>query len=61
MLIRRDIAQERFAPYRAFEDYATVFAWMRHVNKAVMLHTPLYHYRQSANSCLHKQYETELK
>lgn len=60
MLIRRDIAQERFAPYRAFEDYATVFAWMRHVNKAVMLHTPLYHYRQSANSCLHNNMKQNL-
>ena len=58
--IRRDIAQERFAPYRAFEDYATVFAWMRHVNKAVMLHTPLYHYRQSANSCLHNNMKQNL-
>ena len=58
--IRRDIAQERFAPYRAFEDYATVFAWMRHVNKAVILHTPLYHYRQSANSCLHNNMKQNL-
>ena len=60
MLIRRDIAQERFTPYRAFEDYATVFAWMRHVNKAVILHTPLYHYRQSANSCLHNNMKQNL-
>lgn len=53
MLIRRDIAQERFAPYRAFEDYATLFAWMFHINRVVLLHTPLYHYRQYAYSCLH--------
>lgn len=60
MLIRKDIAQERFAPYRTFEDYATLFAWMRHANKVVMLHTPLYHYRQSANSCLHNNKKQNL-
>ena len=60
MLIRRDIAQERFAPYRAFEDYATLFAWMFHVNRVVLLHTPLYHYRQYAYSCLHSNMKQNL-
>ena len=53
MLIRKDVAQERFAAFRAFEDYATLFAWMFHANRVVLLHTPLYHYRQYAYSCLH--------
>ena len=60
MLIRRDIAQERFAPYRAFEDYATLFAWMFHANRIVLLHTPLYHYRQYAYSCLHSNMKQNL-
>ena len=60
MLIRRDIAQERFAPFRAFEDYATLFAWMLHVNRVVLLHTPLYHYRQYAYSCLHSNMKQNL-
>ncbi len=53
MLIRREIAQERFVDYRVYEDYATFFAWMLHANRVVLLHTPLYHYRQSASSSLH--------
>lgn len=53
MLIRKDIAQERFAAFRAFEDYATVFAWMFRAHRVVLLHTTLYHYRQYAYSCLH--------
>ena len=53
MLIRREIAQERFADYRIYEDYAVFFAWVFHANKVVRLNTPLYHYRQSASSSLH--------
>ena len=57
MIMRRDIAKERFGTYHAYEDYAIVFAWMVHASRVVLLHTPLYHYRQSVYSCLHNHME----
>lgn len=53
MLVRKEVMQEPFSNYRAYEDYATVFKWMSHVETVVRLRTPLYHYRQSAASTLH--------
>ena len=53
MLFRRKCISTPFYPFKIVEDYATISSWMLHVKKAVFLHVPLYHYRQTKGRSSH--------
>lgn len=54
MLFKRDVLVEPIPNLRYYEDHAVIFKWMLHAEKVVVLHRPLYHYRQLLGSSLHR-------
>lgn len=53
MLFRREVVQEPMPDLNPYEDHATIFKWISHSNRVVVLHHALYHYRQLETSSLH--------
>lgn len=59
MLFRRKCISTPFYPFKIVEDYATISSWMLQVKKAVFLHVPLYHYRQTKGSSSHVTHQED--
>ncbi len=53
MLFHRSVLKEPMADLTPFEDYATIFKWVSHVNRIAVWHKAFYHYRQLDGSSLH--------
>ena len=53
MLFRREVVQERMPDLNPYEDHATIFKWISHAHRVVVLHQAFYHYRQLESSSLH--------
>ena len=53
MLFRREVVQELMPDLNPYEDHATIFKWISHAHRVVVLHQAFYHYRQLESSSLH--------
>ena len=53
MLFKREVVQELMPDLNPYEDHATIFKWMLHAQRVVVLHRAFYHYRQLSSSSLH--------
>ena len=53
MLFRREVVQELMPDLNPYEDHATIFKWISHARRVVVLHQAFYHYRQLGSSSLH--------
>lgn len=53
MLFKREVVQELMPDLNPYEDHATIFKWMLHAQRVVVLHHAFYHYRQLSSSSLH--------
>lgn len=53
MLFRREVVQERMPDLNPYEDHATIFKWISHARRVVVMPRAFYHYRQLGNSSLH--------
>ncbi len=53
MLFKRSVVKEKMPDLNPYEDHATIFKWLFHARKVVVLHRAFYHYRQLQNSSLH--------
>ena len=53
MLFRREVVQEQMPNLNPYEDHATIFKWISHAHRVVVLHQAFYHYRQLESSSLH--------
>ena len=53
MLFRREVVQEQMPDLNPYEDHATIFKWISHARRVVVLHQAFYHYRQLGSSSLH--------
>ena len=53
MLFKREVVQELMPDLNPYEDHATIFKWISHAHRVVILHQSFYHYRQLQGSSLH--------
>ena len=53
MLFRREVVQELMPDLNPYEDHATIFKWISHAHRVIVLHQAFYHYRQLESSSLH--------
>ena len=53
MLFSREVVQEPMPDLNPYEDHATIFKWIAHARRVVVLHRAFYHYRQIESSSLH--------
>lgn len=53
MLFRREVVQDQMPDLNPYEDHATIFKWISHAHRVVVLHQAFYHYRQLESSSLH--------
>lgn len=53
MLFRREVVKELMPDLNPYEDHATIFKWISHARRVVVLHQAFYHYRQLGSSSLH--------
>jgi len=53
MLFQRDVVQEKMPDLNPYEDHATIFKWISHARRVVLLNHAFYHYRQLGSSSLH--------